>query len=728
MSVGQDNFMRKLYSIQALYDEDLISAYKTFTEKSDVISRDILEKGTKVREYLILSGEMKRYLRDIKHAITEFNNTDQNGSKTFFYYARFGGSKSQFSALLKDELIQEQEEDPKFPSKRLIFLDFPKVSDLSGSNVFSQLSAGCIRALARVLTNEKEYNEVFTRIQELMFDIQVGIISTSKKQEIYKLLDEISYKTGRSVEKETDQIRIDLDYVQFMNDEIIIKKSKEIIKILSDHQFILVWLFDELDQWFDLETGELSEGFRNISRLLHEIFELGNISKNIFLFFATKRVQALLDDHEKIVKLELSDAATRRFFRLHRNSSTLHEQGNYGDAITDAIFHFSAMSCAVKNIKHPKLTFYKFLVSFTEFHAKPEYKRTSRGHINSRILKILENYFVIEDEVQKGFELLKPDKKWIDISNAIPDIFSTILLYLDTSYPFERREIPVGSKRLDGIFKISKSGNQDIYVEIKLSKNLEKLRVDQILEAAVVEKKWVIFFVFGTLTKDEVLTKIKKELIKDGKPEYIHLIKPIVVDNLLAYAPMIGTQGMSLSNTNKAIAKYKSCASFIRQFSELTTELNAIFIEHKDQFPGEHQDETEIISQVTQDLSEIIVEKAPERVFVEPTIKPPKTPLNPIDRLVRETLLALKRKNHIPKNSKKSINVIKKAIKNPSLLQELDKIERQLLDKKILNNFDSTHWYFSKSVCDKGYGSTMSIDQFESFITNELTKKTQSFL
>ena len=726
MSVGQDSFMRKLYSIQALHHEDLISAYKTFTEKSDVISRDILEKGTKVKEYLILTEEMKRYLRDIKHAVEEFNNTDKNGSKTFFYYARFGGSKSQFSALLKDELIQEQEEDPKFPSKRLIFLNFPKISDISGSNVFSQLSAGCIRALARVLTNEKEYNEVFTQIQDLMFDIQVGIISTSKKQEIYKLLGEISYKTDRSVEKEINQIKIDLDYVQFMNDEVIIKKSKEIIKILSDHHFILVWHFDELDQWFDLETGEISEGFRNISRLLHEIFELGNISKNLFFFFATKRVQALLDDHEKIIKLELSDAATRRFFILHRNSSTLHEQGNYGDAITEAIFHFSAMNCAVQNIKYPKITFYNFLDRFTKFHTKPEYKRTSRGHINSRILKILENYFVIEDEVRKGFELLDSGKKWIGVSEAIPDIFSTILLYLDTSYPFERREIPVGTKRLDGIFKISKSGNQDIYVEIKLSKNLEKLRVDQIIEAAVVDKKWVIYFVFGTLTKDEVLTKIKKKLINDGKPESINLIKPIVVNNLLAYAPMIGTQGMSLSNTNTAIAKYKSCASFIRQFSELTTELNAIFIEHKDQFPSEHQDETEITSQVTQDSPEIIVEKAPEKPFLGSTTKLPEEPLNAIDRLVRETLLVLKRKNHIPKNSRKSINVIKKAIKNPSLLQELDKIERRLLDKKILNNFDSTHWYFSKSVCNKGYGSAMSIEQFKSFITNELTKKAQS--
>lgn len=729
MSINRESFARKLMGISRLYEEDLTNAYKTFTEKSSVISRDILPRGSRVKEYLILSEPMKRYLRDIRITIEDLNRKESSGSSVFFYYAKFGGSKTQFRALLKDELIQIGNSDSNFPSKKLIFLDFPKITTVSGPNIFSQLSAGCIKALAQSLLNEKEYNMVFTKIQQLMFEIQVGIISNNKKQEIYSLLDSISKKTSGNVNIEINQIRSDLDYVQFMNDEVIIKKSKEIISILSDYQFIFVWLFDEIDQWFDLETGVLSEDFRNVSRVFHEIFELGNISKTIYLFSATKRTEELLDDHEKVLKLEESDAAITRFFLLHRRGYTLYEDGYYGEDIGKAVMHFSAMKYAIKKISHPSDTFYKFLGRCIEFHDQPQYKRAARRHINSRILKILEDYFVIENEFQKGVKLLE-ESKWIALGDVIPDIFATVLQYLNFPYSFERKEVIIQAKRVDGTFKISKSGNEDIYVEIKLSKDINTLKVDQILEAAEIKGKWIIYFVFGRLNKHEVEQKVKREFIRKGLIDKLNLVKIIVVDNLIAYAPMVGTQNLELGDTDKVASIYKSCASFIRHFSDLTVELKSIFIEHKDQFPHEHDDEEEKQEEKESILApfERPVEVRVEQTFENPPGKvAPKIPevqLSPIDKLVRETILILRRKKAIPKSRPKTLRVIKRVIKDPSLLEDLDRIEQQMLNKGILKNADSNSWTFDLSICEKGNDTSISIDKFRVFITEKLTKQT----
>ncbi|MCH8860021.1 MAG: RtcB family protein, partial [Thaumarchaeota archaeon] len=182
--VDQDFFETKVNAFR-VYKEDVQQAYNVFKlkGKAKVISRNFLNH-TIVSDFLVQSDVMKTYLENIGLRIKSLLLEEKNDSLGFFYFAQYGGSKSQFIELLKDDLIRRGEKDSEFDSNKLIFLHFPGIVDITGNNIFNQLIEGGIRGIARGIEKDDKYSQIFSQIfgksaedlgMELVYDVAHNI-------------------------------------------------------------------------------------------------------------------------------------------------------------------------------------------------------------------------------------------------------------------------------------------------------------------------------------------------------------------------------------------------------------------------------------------------------------------------------------------------------------------------------------------------------------------------
>lgn len=101
MGYGLDDFETKLEILRGKR-KAVNAAYEVFLSsgQDQIITRKMLKDETRVKDLLVLSQDMESFLDEIIRDVKNFSVQSSNGALVYFYYSQFGGSKSQFRALL----------------------------------------------------------------------------------------------------------------------------------------------------------------------------------------------------------------------------------------------------------------------------------------------------------------------------------------------------------------------------------------------------------------------------------------------------------------------------------------------------------------------------------------------------------------------------------------------------------------------------------------------------
>lgn len=724
--IDKPNFETKIETYRGIYKEDAIQAYDAFKRKKrKVISNDILKK-TIVKNYLILSQTMKDSLQNTMDMIKNLLLGNENNYLSFFYIAQYGGSKSQFIELIKDEIKRKGRHDQQFNSDKIIVLTFPGIVHITGERIFEQIIDASIRGVARQIQKDEEYSNIFSQIKSIMIETQLGITGADKKANIIRNLSIIRKSRDIEILDAADQIEANLQYVQFLNDELIMDKCIKLIEILSAVGFVFVWLFDELDQWFEPDSSKLSIEFQKKSRLFKEIFDLGAHGKIFYFFASTDRVPNIFKDIRNTRYSREADAALNRFYTILRDSQSKVEDGYYDDTIDQAVRHFAEIKFAITENNFPSLDFYTFLEKVMKFFKNSEYKRWDRRGANIEIIKTLDNYFILKDSFKAGI-IESQKKNWSHLGMFVPQRLTTIFQHLQISYSFTRAELKVGNKRIDGKFNISRTGNTDIFLECKVAQKLDSLNVDQVLEATqVTSSQLVIFLVFGPFLKEIVENKVYNYFIDKAKETAYKRVKIIVINNELAYLPIFGLYNItSTTGSDKLIHIHKACAKFLEVFSDLDMNLYAIFNQHKMLFPNEHPstaDQEEIVDEIlhgeNNNKEQIVNEEKSDlnKIFTE---------LEPIDQLTLALLRFLKKKKEFSPKGSKRVGRIEEKLRDDEtgLLQSLPKIGNRLFQLNFLKSKTDKTWIFAPIINDPGKDRSLSTKEFEDLVIKEILNK-----
>jgi len=699
MSYRKYKAIRQRYATNKSVVEKVLSIFAR-SGSDEVISHEIVGDHLKVIDFMILSDDIKQGLNKI---ILEIDHLLQSPTQNFghhFYFSKYGGSKTQFISMLNDYFIREK--------PRIIPIILSDITAINSENMFNLIIPRTYEKINQEIEDRYKTYEKFLDIQKIASQIQIGLIGNKNKSEISQRLKKIDNITSNSIIKE-EMIEIEklLDNIQIADDERVMDLISKIISDTSKLGFIYVFFFDEIDLWFNEEEPlEFSKKFIEKTRIIKKVLDFYLDGGNLFyLFCCTDRIFYLLSQISK--DFESSSPVYNRFLSIFNNSDRTFETGFYGEQLEDAICSISAYFSLVNQTMINE----DYLNSIIESY-KNKYYESTRRILNSRLIFLLNSYKDIINLIEIGLKQIK-NNNWTWIGSIIPEFLEGIFKELGINWIKE--EIPVdeslqrSAKRLDGKFVVGEIDRRVIFTEVKTAgvTDFPKKKVEQVVEAVHFRQEPIILLIWGKFKKEEVISKISSYLNINMhlgyKLEYLNKIFPVIIDNPIAFAPIIGLNSIrtdlnSLKKCMNATANWLDELSTIREdLFEVWQELGIV---------PKFQKKIEIIDEGHEEDKE----------------KEKKKNKDIISQNAITVLLTIKKKNQYTKTGLKKKSAIYNTIRSLGfgIEKDLDRVYELLYKKRIISNITNQTVKFSSEFINKQY--TIDISEFENYCEDIVLK------
>ena len=693
--------IRQRYATNKSVVEKILSIFAR-TGSDEVISYEIAGDHSKVMDFMILSDNMREGLNKISLEIDHLLQSPTQNFGHHFYFSKYGGSKTQFIAMLNDYFIREK---PK-----VIPITLVDITAINSENMFNQIIPRTYEKINQEIEDRYKTYEKILEIQKIASLIQIGLIGNKNKNEILKKLKNIDGMTSNNVIKE-EIIELEklTDNIQIADDERVMDLLSKIIADSSKLGFIYVLFFDEIDLWFNEEEPlEFSKKFIEKTRIIKKILDFyKGGGKLYFLFCCTDRIFYLLTQHSK--ELEGSSPVYNRFLSIFDNSDRTFENGTYGEQLEDAVCQISAYFSLVKQTNISEDYLETIIKSY-----KNKYYESTRRILNSRLIFLLNSYKEIINLIEIGLKHIK-NNNWIWIGNIVPEFLEGIFKELGINWIKE--EIPVdeslqrSARRLDGKFVVGEIDRKVILTEVKTVgvRDFPKKKVEQVVEAVHFRQEPIILLIWGKFKKEEVISKITSYIninMHIGyKLEYINKIFPIIIDNPIAFAPIIGLSTIR-TDTNALKRCMTATANWLDELSSIREDLFEVW------------QELGIVPKFQKRSEDI--EDGEEKVKE----KEKKKKKNIISQNAITVLITLKKKNQYTKTGTKKKSTVYNTIRSLGfgIEKDLDRVYELLYKKRIISNITTQTVKFSSEFINRQL--TINTGAFEKYCEDIVLNQT----
>ncbi|QEE16298.1 hypothetical protein DSAG12_02128 [Promethearchaeum syntrophicum] len=501
-----------------------------------IITDQILPKGTHIQDLLILNSDMKRARDSILMKIQELVKNDIKFSENLFYFSQYGGSKTQFLNLVKSIIWQH--------SPNCIPILLEDISQIKVRAIFEKMIGQLLKRISiipKFEENTQLYDEFLSELNKLISRVHIAFNQSKNLGDAHEIINKLM-NIKNPVAK--DQLRKlnDILHSTIMVDKIdILNEIVLLMKFCSKYDLIFLFMFDEMDLWLKSTSDhpELSQKFRDQHKFMKKILDIPKSQVKIFFLFAcTDRVNRLLFSQDQLF-INSSPAASR-LNQIYVSAEKIMEAGCYGSEIKQALVKIAIYYLANNEKKDFSEQFFTQVAPILE----KKYQSYSRRTSNSRIIRMLESYQFLVNPLTYGMKHWENNVKLY--GDLIEEHLDKILKRIHIK--FVRKEILVdpskiySKDRLDGYFVIYGADRHEVktYVEIKLTKKFEGKKASQFLQwlSLNLEKK-IVLIVFSPTPKSEILKQISLYADSQGYPQdFIKRIELIHIENPYAFAPI----------------------------------------------------------------------------------------------------------------------------------------------------------------------------------------------
>ncbi|MFW9997632.1 MAG: hypothetical protein ACFFD4_36670, partial [Candidatus Odinarchaeota archaeon] len=370
------------------YHKDAIkNIYHIFegTGGNQIITSDIIPPQIKVKELLITSNEMDQAFSTVLDSLHSLNqqNDDARSFSALFYFSQYGGSKTQFLHMVKNEVERTL---PNF-----ISILFEDLTQLQPRVLFDKILAQIYQNIGKINRFDEDsayYREFFRNLNSYITRVQVELNQSGNLKKAASIIDDLRKTKNPAFKQSLDELD-DLLHSTILIDNVgVLNRIVDLLNYCSQHGFVFLFLFDEVDLWLAEYSDKLqfSDRFLKITEYMKLIFEIPeNNVKSFFLFACTDRVNYLFQSQRAVFSAE--SPAASRLVRIYDHAEKTLEPGSYGDRIGDTLIKLSVYYNLAREKEIDTRFFQKTLKPLTD-----KYKSFSRRNCNSKIIELLECY------------------------------------------------------------------------------------------------------------------------------------------------------------------------------------------------------------------------------------------------------------------------------------------------------------------------------------------------
>jgi hypothetical protein len=508
-----------------------------------IITGDILPKNKKIREILIPNSEMEHALNFVLMELQKLVTNQDQYAGYGFYFAQYGGSKTQFLHMLETEadevpnVIPILLEDLKQFQPRILF-------EKMLGNLFRK-----INNLPEFLEDPSKYRDFFAGLNELVANIQISFQLSKNLKRAEEIIENLWNSKNPTTTTALTELNDLLHSSIMVDNSDVLAKIIRLMQYCSQHGMIFLFLFDEVDLWLNEDSAELelSPEFLRNQTYMKQFLEIPDTKVHCVMVYAcTDRVHTLL--HAKGALLSARSPAGSRWVRIYENAEKILEPGNYGDQIDMALVKLAAYHSIYYNVQIPSLFFDKTQAPLTR-----KYAQLSRRNCNSKIIQLLKNHQVLDQAINQGLREWESNTQ--HYGTLMEDHLASILRRLNIKFVREQVLIDPTQKitkdKLDGYFVNPSLDDREIrtLAEIKLTKNFKGEKAYQVLQWLTLNpEQHIIFIIFSPTTLEE----IKKELIAFAEKQnfdlalmpriqFLHISDPYAFCAINAVEALAGT-------------------------------------------------------------------------------------------------------------------------------------------------------------------------------------------
>jgi predicted phosphohydrolase len=543
MNIYQE--FKSLVNKYSYRDEIIKKVLKIFegTGENQILTSDIIPSQLRIKEFVILSDEIERALNILHSKLREIYQENVISSGGLFYFSQYGGSKTQFLHLVKNEINIE------FPNCIVILFE-----DLYHINPM-------------IL-----FDRIFSQI------IQVAIQQSKNLKKAEDLLEVLRRVRNPEILRTIEELDLLLHSTILVDSIDILNKIIGLMQFCSQNNIVFLFLFDEVDLWLDVKDEELtfSQEFNKISNLMKLILEISdNRIRSFMVFSCTDRVNLLFQRMQH--KFETISPVSSRLNRTYNSSERILEPGNYGTKIENALVNLAAFYHLANNRVKIDTEILEKMVPILD----KKYKSYSRRMTNSKIIQLLRNYEHLSQPLERGLRNWKNNATHYGslIQENLPSILNRL------NIRFVRKDISVDPDRtiskdkIDGYFINYTLEDDEIktHVEIKLTKEFKGEKAYQALQYLQLHKEEHLVMIIFSPSSVEI---INREIIKYAENnayenslfERLHLI---LIENPLAFCAINGISSVS-SDSNQLSLFLDSYSNWLEFFSDFSNQYRQI--------------------------------------------------------------------------------------------------------------------------------------------------------
>ena len=677
------------------------------TGENQIITSEIIPSNFRIKDSIVLSDQIERGLNIIHKGLRDIQEENAINSGSLFYFSQYGGSKTQFLNLIKNEA-----------STRLnncivvLFEDLHHINPiLIFESIFDQIFH-IIAKMPELQENTEKYRKFSRELRQYLSEVQIAIRQSSNLKEAEEILKTLIKIKNPNMRQEIIKLDVLLHSTILVDPVAIFNKIISLMQFCSRNGISFLFLFDEVDLWLEEQGDDLSfsKDFNRKSKIMKYMLEIpDNQIKSYMVFACTDRVNMLFKTLQH--KFENISPVSSRLNRHYNHAEKILEPGNYGPKIDEALVKIAAFyHLANKRVKIES----HFLEEVLPVLEK-KYKFLSRRMANSKILQILNNYQLISQPLAIGLKEWKSSATYYGnlIQKHLPSILNRLTI------KFVREDVPIDpikgltKDKIDGYFVNYSLSNEKIktYAEIKLTNNFKGDKAYQVLQYLQLnEDKHIILIIFCPMD----LEKIKKEIYEYAENngyspkiyerlQFIHIKKPI------AFAPVYGITKVS-SDADKLFGYLDAFANWLEFFGD---------------FSSQYQD-------IKQKIGIDFIPPEPTKPPAGPEdgqgegpgIKPPepKVTLNTEQRTCLNLLSQLYHNRKFTDSGRIYKSTIRKFIEKHSLgISDLEKHLEIMKKSNIINKITAKTLTFSEKIIN-----TRSLDDLREITTNYFQKNEEN--
>ncbi len=580
------------------WEENIKKIFRIFegTGDNQIITNEIVPTNFHIKDFIIISDEIERGLNIIHRGLRQVQQEHEANSGSLFYFSQYGGSKTQFLNLVRDEINTKL--------NNCIVVLFEDIDHINPINLFNYIFSQIFQAIAKMpeLSSDTLNYQKFTNdLMKYISEIHVSIRQSSNLKKAEKIL--INLKKVKNPEllrqiNELDELlhsTILVDSVKILN-EII-----NLMQFCSLNNIIFLFLFDEVDLWLEEREDDLkfSQEFNKISKIMKNIFEIPDNKVKIFTVFAcTDRVNRLFQTMQS--KFETRSNVASRLNRIFNSADKVLEPGKYGSKIENALVSIAAYyHLANDNAKVDTSILEKAVPILDE-----KYKALSRRMANSKIIQLLKSYQVLSNPLETGLKNWKSNITHYGtlIQRNLPGILNRLTIkFIRKDIPVDPTSEKITKDKIDGYFVNYSLENEEIrtYVEIKLTKEFKGIKAYQALQFLQLRpEESCVMIIFSPTTLKNIKEEVNEYAANQGySSSVLNRLYYILIDEPIGFCAIDGINKVS-SDSNKLLEYLEAYAkwleffsSFSSQYQEIKQKIGIDFIVPTKKPPAEPQEE-----------------------------------------------------------------------------------------------------------------------------------------